>query len=281
MMKTVLSLLVVLSTLPALAQGNQDWAKARLAASPRHGEWVAVKYGNRSVQSFVVYPEVKTKAPAIIVIHEIFGMTDWVQSAADQFAAAGYIAIAPDLLSGMAPNGGRTSDIEPSKVGEAIGKLPPDQITADLNAVADYVTKLPAANGKLAVTGFCWGGGQTFRFATNRSDISLALSFYGPPPPAEDMARIKAKVYGFYAENDARIDAMIYPKGEADMKAAGKFFEGVIYKGAGHGFMRAGEAPPPTDEAIAKNPNAKDAYAANKKAREDAWERIKAILKTI
>ncbi len=277
-MKTVLSMLLVLATLPAAAQ---DWAKARLTSSSRHGEWVDVKYGNRSVHSFVVYPEVKTKAPAIVVIHEIFGMTEWVQGMADQFAEAGYIAIAPDLLSGMGPNGGGTSAIEASKVMEAIGKLPPDQITADLNAVADYVTKLPAASGKLAVTGYCWGGGQTFRFATNRSDVLLALSFYGPPPPAEDMARIKAKVYGFYAENDARIDSMIYPKGEADMKAAGKFFEGVIYKGAGHGFMRAGEGPPPTDEAIAKNPNAKTAYEANKKAREDAWVRLKAILKTI
>jgi carboxymethylenebutenolidase len=275
-MKWVLSTLLVLCTFTAAAQ---DWAKARLTSSPRHGEWVAVKAGNRTVQSFVVYPEVKSKAPAIIVIHEIFGMTEWVQGMADQFAEQGYIAIAPDLLSGMAPNGGRTSDIEPSKVGETIGKLPPDQITADLNAVADYVTKLPSANGKLAVTGFCWGGGQTFRFATNRGDISLALSFYGPPPPTEDMARIKAKVYGFYGENDARIDSMIFPKAEADMKAAGKFFEGTIYKGAGHGFMRVGEGPPPDAAATAKNANAPAMYDANKKAREDAWVKLKALLK--
>ena len=268
-MKTVLSVLLLLSGLPAAAQ---DWAKPRLAKSSRHQEWVQVKNGDRTVQAFVVYPEVKNKAAAVVVIHEIFGMTEWVQGMADQFAEAGYIAIAPDLLSGMAPNGGRTSDIAPDKVGEAISKLPPDQITADLNAVADYVTRLPAANGKLAVAGFCWGGGQTFRFATNRADIIAALSFYGPPPKPEDMTRIKAKVYGFYGENDARIDAMI-PDAEKAMKAAGKFYEPVIYKGAGHGFMRSGEAPPPTD------PAQMPAYDANKQARNDAWVRVKEILK--
>ncbi len=269
-MKIVLSLLLMLSGLPADAA--QDWAKERLAKSSRHQEWVQVKNGDRTVHAFVVYPEVKNKAAAVVVIHEIFGMTEWVQGMADQFAEAGYIAIAPDLLSGMAPNGGRTSDIAPDKVGEAISKLPPDQITADLNAVADYVTRLPAANGKLAVAGFCWGGGQAFRFATNRGAVNAALSFYGPPPRPEDMTRIKARVYGFYGENDARINAMI-PDAEKAMKAEGKFYEPVIYKGAGHGFMRAGEAPPPED--AAKTP----AYEANRQARSDAWVRVREILK--
>src|SRR5882724_9569981 len=151
---------------------TQDWAKQRLTKSPRHQEWVKVKNGNREVSSFVVYPEAKKKATAVIVIHEIFGMSDWVQSLTDQLAEAGYIAIAPDLLSGMGPNGGGTSAlaaVDSNAIGKAIRELPPDQITADLNAVADYVSKLPAANGKVVVAGFCWGGTQTFRFATNRS----------------------------------------------------------------------------------------------------------------
>jgi carboxymethylenebutenolidase len=241
----------------------QDWAKATLAKSPRHGEWVTVKHDGRSVETFVVYPEVKDKRPVVLIIHEIFGMTDWVADLADQVAAAGYIAVAPDLLSGMGPDGGRTSSISADKVMEAIGKLNPDQITADLNAAADYGKKIPASNGKLFVGGFCWGGSQTFRFATNRSDLSAAFVFYGGPPEKDAMARIKAPVYGFFAGNDARIGAMI-PDAIANMKAAGKTFEPVTYDGAGHGFMRAGEAP--------------DANDANKKARDEAWVRWKTLL---
>src|SRR5205814_2624063 len=134
------------------------WAKQAREHSPRHGEWVNVKSGNRVVSAFVVYPEVAKKTTAVVVIHEIFGMSDWVQLTADELAEAGYIAIAPDLLSGMGPKGGGTSEFaDGNAVGKAIRDLPPDQITADLNAVADYVSKLPAANGKVAVAGFCWG----------------------------------------------------------------------------------------------------------------------------
>src|SRR2546429_3184973 len=145
---------------------TQDWAKQRLAKSPRHQEWVKVKNGNREVNSFVVYPEVKKKATAVVVIHEIFGMSDWVQQLTDELAEAGYIAIAPDLLSGLGPKGGGTSDFDSNSVRQAIGALPPDQITGDLNAVADYVSKLPGANGKVVVAGFCWGGTNTIQFCT-------------------------------------------------------------------------------------------------------------------
>src|SRR5207302_10267096 len=199
-----------LSGLFALPSGAaQDWAKAALAKSPRHGEWVTVKHGDRAVETFVVYPESKSKAPVVLVIHEIFGMTDWVQDLADQVAAAGYIAVAPDLLSGMGPNGGRSSDFAEGKTMEAVSHLNPDQVTADLNAAADYALKFPASNGKLFVGGYCWGGSQAFRFATNRGDLAAAFVFYGGPPEKEAMARIKAPVYGFYAGNDARIDATI------------------------------------------------------------------------
>lgn len=268
-------------------QQRQDWARARLAKSPRHQEWVEVKYGNRTVKSFVVYPEVKTKATAVVVIHEIFGMSDWVQALTDELAEAGYIAIAPDLLSGMAPNGGGTDELAASNgVGQAIGKLPPDQITADLNAVADYVSKLPAANGKLAVAGFCWGGSQSFRFATNRPTLKAAFVFYGsapttqPPDPKVDktaLAKIKAPVYGFYAGNDARIGATVPETTEA-MKELKKPYDIVTYEGAGHGFMRAGDAPEPGADA---SQQMRDGYPANKKGRDAAWVRWKELLKKL
>ena len=251
----------------AAALCAQDWARQAVDKSPRHREWVSIKHDGRSVETFIAYPEVSTKAPVVLVIHEIFGMSDWVEMVADEFAAAGYIAVAPDLLSGMAPNGGRTKDVPNGRVGEYIGKLPPEQITADLNAAADYAKKIPAANGHIYVAGFCWGGGQSFRFATNRPDLSAAFVFYGPPPPADAMANIKAPVYGFYGGNDARIDATI-PDAEKNMKAAGKTYEPVTYEGAGHGFMRAGEPamqPPPSE--------------ANRKARDEAWVRLKGIVK--
>jgi carboxymethylenebutenolidase len=257
---TLLTLLVLCAVPLASAQ---DWARAALEKSPRHREWVTIKHDGRSVETFVVYPESKRKTPVVLIIHEIFGMTDWVQDLADQVAAAGYIAVAPDLLSGMGPNGGRSSDFAEGKANEAVSHLNPDQVTADLNAAADYVLKIPASNGKLFVGGFCWGGSQTFRFATNRGDLSAAFVFYGGPPEKDAMARIKAPVYGFFAGNDARIGAMI-PDAMVQMNSAGKTFDIVTYDGAGHGFMRAGEAP--------------DARDADKKARAEAWARWKSLL---
>src|SRR5438105_10148300 len=258
-----LILIAVLIVCGASIASAQDWARATLEKSPRHREWVTVKHDGRSVETFVVYPESKSKTPVVLIIHEIFGMTDWVQDLADQVAEAGYIAVAPDLLSGMGPNGGRSADFPQGKATEAVSHLSPDQVTADLNAVADYGKKLPASNGKLYVGGFCWGGGQTFRFATNRADLSGAFLFYGPPPEKDAMSRIKAPVYGFYGGNDARIDATI-PATKEDMKQAGKTYDPVIYEGAGHGFMRAGEAP--------------DANEPNVKARTEAWARVKQIM---
>jgi carboxymethylenebutenolidase len=247
---------------------SQDWAKARLDKSPRHMEWVKVKRGARDVQSFIVYPEVKEKATAVVVIHEIFGMSDWVRSVADQLAEAGYIAIAPDLLSGMAPGGGGTSDFaERDAITRAVSMLPPDHVTADLNAAVEYVSKLPACNGKVAVAGFCWGGGQSFRAATNNPAVKAAFVFYGTGPGTEEeVARIKCPVYGFYGGSDARVSATI-PRSAELMKKAGKTYEPVTYEGAGHGFMRAGEAP--------------DASEANKKARDEAWVRWKELLKKV
>src|SRR5256885_2417056 len=286
---------------------TQDWAKERLAKSPRHREWLKVKNGNREVNSFIVYPEVNKKATAVVVIHEIFGMSDWVQQMTDELAEAGYIAIAPDLLSGMGPNKGGTADVAAqgnNAIGQAIRALPPDQIAGDLNAVADYVAKLPAANGKVAVGGFCWGGSTTFFFATRRPSLKAAFVFYGSAPSSNAqgqpytvdkaaLEKIGAPVYGFYAENDMRIDATVPPTTDA-MKELKKPYDPVTYAGAGHGFMRAGEPNNPQPAApVVKGDEAADkkaaddyqkaltAYKANRKARDDAWTRLKAILAKI
>jgi carboxymethylenebutenolidase len=258
--------IAVLSCCSAIGTA-QDWAKARLEKSPRHGEWVKLKEEKREVQAFVSYPEIKEKATAVVVIHEIFGLTDWVRLVCDQLAEAGYIAIAPDLLSGRGPKGGGTESFDGEAVRKAIMSLPADQITGDLKAATDYVARLPASNGKVVVAGFCFGGSQAFRFATNSKSIKAAFPFYGTgPEAAADIERIQVPVYGFYAENDARVNATI-AKSKELMKAAGKTYEPVTYDGAGHGFMRAGDAP--------------DASEANKKAKEDAWKRLKELLKKV
>jgi carboxymethylenebutenolidase len=262
-MKTICALIMAAT----FAAGNihaQDWAKARLEKSPRHQEWVKLKHGGREVNCFVTYPEVKDKATAVLVVHEIFGLTDWARSVTDELAEAGYIAIAPDLLWGSVTNGG-TEELAKSggNIGRAIQSLLPDQITADLNAAVEYVSKLPACNGKVVVAGFCWGGSQSFRFAANNKDVKAAFVFYGTPPSKDDMTKIVCPVYGFYAGNDARVTATV-PQATGDMKAVGKTYDAVTYEGAGHGFMRAGEAP--------------DASTANRKAHDDAAKRWKELL---
>jgi carboxymethylenebutenolidase len=261
----------------------QDWAKANLAKSPRHGEYVTIKEANgRALQAWVVYPEVKGKAPVVVMIHEIFGLSDWAREMADELAGAGYIVVEPDLLSGFGPagmdmsaaktggqdapmdhmhmaaanNGSAFVPMQPggtaafpdqSAVTKAVSSLDTNVVTADLDAAADYGKKLPAANGKLFVAGFCWGGGKSFLFATHRKDLGAAMVFYGPPPATDAMKDIVAPVYGFYAGNDARISAMV-PDTTTAMKAAGKTYSPIIYDGAGHGFMRAGEAPDASPE---------------------------------
>jgi carboxymethylenebutenolidase len=267
MRRPLLALLTLFVLLPSLTRANaQDWAKAALEKSPRHREWVPLKHDGRTVNAYVVYPEVKSKVPVVILIHEIFGLSDWAREMADEIAAEGYIVIAPDLLSGFGPNGGG-SDAFPNQEAtvKAVSGLNPDVVNADLDAAANYARTIPASNGKLFVTGFCWGGGKSFLFATHRPDLSAAFVFYGPPPPDAAIANINAPVYGFYAGNDARIGATI-PATITAMKAAGKVYEPVTYDAAGHGFMRAGQDPTNT------NP-------ANTKARDEGFARLTTLLK--
>ena len=256
---------LVLLTQLATSVVAQDWVRERLNNSPRHHEWVTIEHDGRQVEAFLAFPEIEAKALAVVVIHQNRGLGDWVRGVADQLAEAGYLAIAPDLLSGMGPDGGKTSDFPDSDAARsAIYDLDADQVTADLRAIANYIAGLPAANGKLVVVGFCWGGSQTFRFATNHTGLSAAFPFYGTAPTDErDLARIQSPVYGFYGGNDARVNATL-PLTTEQMKDGGKSYDPVIYDGARHGFMSAGEAP--------------DADDANRKAREEAWVRLKSLL---
>ena len=245
-----------------VAQEYKDFGKERLNSSPRHAEWVDLKSGDRTIKAFVVYPERKDKAPAVLVIQEIFGLTDWVRSVCDELAENGVIAIAPDFL-----NGQKFEDADGAR--KAISAVTPEQVKAVLDATADYALKIPACNGTLAVCGFCRGGEWAFTYANENPKLKATYSFYGAAPAeASKVATIRCPVYGFYAENDERVNATI-PKAEELMKAAGKKYEPVIYKGAGHGFMRSGEPA---------NPNMRE---GDKKARDEAWARWKTLLKQL
>jgi carboxymethylenebutenolidase len=243
-----------------VAEQIKDFGRDRLNSSPRHADWVDIKSGERTIKLFVAYPERKEKAPAVIVVSEIFGLTDWVRSLCDELAENGVIAIAPDLHGGQ-----KFEDLDAAR--KATSELKNEQVKADLDAAADFaLTKIPASNGTLAVCGFCWGGGITFAYANENPKLKAAYSFYGTAPDSADKVKnIPCPVYGFYAENDERVNATI-PKAEELMKAAGKRYEPVIYKGAGHGFMRSGEP---------KNPNMRE---ADQKARDQAWARWKTLL---
>jgi carboxymethylenebutenolidase len=264
-MNTPLFILAALAV-PLLAFA-QPAALERLEKSPRHHEWAEVPGHGRPLHVFVVYPEVKGKALAVLVLHENRGLTDWVRATADRLAEAGYIAIAPDLLSGTGPNGGRTKDFANADAARnAIGELKPDAVLADLRAAAAFARELPAANGQLAVVGFCWGGSQTWRLALSGEPLVLACPFYGTAPAQGDFAPLTAPVHGFYGGNDARVNATV-EKTSAAMQASGKKFEPVLYDGAGHAYMRAGEEP--------------DASPANRAAMEKSWTRLLSLLSEV
>jgi carboxymethylenebutenolidase len=201
-----------------------------------HGEWVKYARGTDSIRAYVAYPERKTKAPAVIVIHEIFGLTDWEPTVADRLAKEGFVAIVPDLLSSKHGK----SPANPDEGRKLIGELEPERITADLDATYAYVNGLPAVlKDRVGTIGFCWGGGQSFRYATNNPNLRAAVVCYGPPPDSVAIARIKAPVLGIYGENDERIDATL-PGTVAQMQSAGKTFTQEVYPGTGHGFLKPG-----------------------------------------
>src|SRR5689334_992959 len=201
-----------------------------------HGEWVKIKKGNETIRAYVAYPERKTKAPAVIVIHEIFGLTDWEPTVADRLAKAGYVAIVPDLLSSK--HGKSPADADSGR--KLIGELEPERITADLDATYGYVNALPAVEkDHIGTIGFCWGGGQSFRYSTNNPNLRAVVVCYGPPPDTAAMSRIEAPVLGVYGENDERINSTL-PTVVAAMQSDGKTFNHEVYPGTGHGFLKPG-----------------------------------------
>ena len=244
----------------------QEWAKEKLEKSSRHMEWVDVKRDDRTIKCFVAYPDVKKKATAVVVIHEIFGLSDWARDVCDELAAEGFIAIAPDLLSGKP--GEQTSTYKSvDDVRKAVSSLPREQIIGDLSAVEKYVSALPAANGKLAVAGFCWGGTQTWVAMTHNPELKKGFVFYGTPNASlTEVDRINGPVYGFYGQKDIRVTSTVDDTISA-MKKASKAYTPQIFDDAAHGFMRAGEAP--------------DATAPDKKARTEAWSTMTRALNDI
>lgn len=226
-------------TLPA---GAAD-AVARLNASPRHGEWVTVKTGpNDSVRAWLVYPERRTNAPVVMVIHEIFGLSNWVRAVADQLAADGFIAIAPDLLT--MKNLPQTAAGEPDgqAARAAIGSSADPEHHRRARLVAEYAMKLPAAAPKYGVVGYCWGGGFVWSHAQTYPDVGAGVSYYGSTLEPNLYANIKSPILGLYGSNDARVNATI-PRADSAMKAQNKKYEHKIYEGAGHGFLRAQDQP--------------------------------------
>ena len=255
----IISLMLIGGLMMVGIYAHADAAKEQLENSPRHGEWVKITTeSRREVNAFIVFPEIKENATSVIVIHEIFGLTDWIRQVGDELAKAGFVAICPDFLSGMGPNGGGTDSFGGDNVRRAIRDLDPDQITADLKAVAKYVRDLPATTDTVTVSGFCWGGAQSFRFATNDDSLKAAFVFYGSPPDTAALGKITCPVYGFYGENDNRINSTIESTKEA-AKSAGVTYELVIYSGVGHGFLRRGMAA--------------DASEVQKTVTSEAWER--------
>lgn len=237
----------------------EDAAKARLDASPRHGELInvdSVAGAGKPMRVWIVYPERKEKAPVVVVIHEIFGLTDWIRSVADQLAADGFIAVAPDLLSGKGPNGGGTDAFaDRDATVQAVSGLARDEVIARLDGVRAYALKLPAANGKSASVGFCWGGATSFAYAVTQPSLDAAVVYYGTAPQdLSTLATIKAPVLGLYGGNDARVGATI-PSTEARMKELGKRYEVHTFENAGHGFLRAQDGQD----------------GANRRAAEQAW----------
>ncbi len=238
-------------------------AADRLAKSPRHGEWVVIDgQGGDKIEAYVVYPERKDKAPVVLVVHEIFGLSDWVRSVADQLAADGFIAIAPDFLSGKGPDGkgSRSMTVEQARPINSALKMP--EVAARLDAAAKYGTSLPAATQEYGVVGYCWGGGVVFAYATEQPNLGASVVYYGVSPATETLSKIRAPVLGLYGGDDARVNATI-PAAEAEMKRLGKRYEVEIYAGAGHGFLRQQDG--------------RD--GANLKATQQAWPRTVQFLK--
>ena len=225
-----------------LPAGASD-VTARLAASTRHAEWAMVRVGNDdSVRVWVVYPERRTNAPVIIVVHEIFGLSTWIRGVADQLAADGFIAVAPDFLTGYTgvfhPD---SLPVDSARV--LIRRLDPDQLQRRIDAAARWGMALPAAVQRYGIVGFCWGGSAVFNHAVHTPTLGAGVAYYGAAPEPGRLTTVRAPVLGLYGENDARVNATIAPTDSA-MRGMGKTYQAQIFPGAGHGFLRQQDAAP-------------------------------------
>jgi carboxymethylenebutenolidase len=266
----VLALTLSLAAAPSLVSAqafppDEEGALARLDASPRHGEWVMYDAGDGDmVSAWVVYPERADNAPVVIVIHEIYGLTDWIRSVADQLAADGFIAIAPDLLTGKGPDGGNADSMDRQGRVQAIRSLDRAEVNRRLKAAGSYATSLPAATDQVGVVGYCWGGSSSFLLATDWADLDAAVVYYGSSPATETLSAIQAPVLGLYGGNDNRVNATI-PDASTEMERLGKRYEVEIYDGAGHGFLR----------------NQPGQEGANLRATAQAWPRTVAFFREL
>ena len=254
------------AVLAAGAQGLPPVEAGALAAihsSPRHADWVSIPAGSDKFDAWVVYPERPDKAPVLVLIHEIFGLNDWARATADAYAAQGFLVIAPDLLSGKAPDGkGGSAALGPDAGRLAVSKLDPAKVTSRLDAAARWATSQPSALASYGVVGFCWGGGVSYSWATTQPGLKASVGFYGVAPAPEAIARIQAPVLALYGGSDARVTSTL--EGFRDqMTRLGKRFEAEVYEGAGHAFLRVQDGQ----------------NGANLKAAQAAWPRSVAFLK--
>jgi carboxymethylenebutenolidase len=242
----------------------EETARAVLDKTPRHAEYVDVSYaGGAALKTFVVYPERKDKAPVVIVLHEIFVLSDWIRSVADRLAADGFIAVAPDMISGKGPKGGGSESVaNPDELRALIRGLSEDEVNARVDAVRAWALRLPAASDMTATLGFCWGGLHSFAYAIHRPELDAAVVFYGTNPAPERLRKLKIPVLGLYGGDDARVNTTIDPAA-AEAKKRGKAYEYEIYEGAGHGFLRQQSGR----------------EGANQRATEKAWPRVIQFLK--
>ncbi|MEE2840189.1 MAG: dienelactone hydrolase family protein [Acidobacteriota bacterium] len=260
--------LVVMAVSPVNAlqlslPASDEEARNRLNSSPRHSEWLRIESGGENINAWIVFPERSDPAPVVVVIHEIYGLTDWIRAVTDQLAADGYIAIAPDLLSGKGPKGGGMESVDRDGAVALVRSLEWNEMVSHLNDTARHAMALGAATNSIAVLGFCWGGSSSFAYAGERPDLGAAVVYYGSTPTPQVMTRIQAPVLGLYGEDDARVNRTI-PSAETEMAGLDKNYQNEIYAGAGHGFLRAQGAR----------------EGANLRASEQAWPRTISFLKS-
>jgi carboxymethylenebutenolidase len=213
-------------------------ASSTLDKSTLRSEWVDIPVGNVKVHTKITYPQGTGKFPVVISMSGANGLNDWQQAVGDQLAREGFLVVAPDMHSGLGPNGGNFDSFKfPDEVVRAGSRISADEAMRRYKAAREYALKLPQANGKSASIGFCGGGTRSFNFAAEVPELNAAVVYYGAGPPESQLAKIKAPVLGLYGEIDTRIVSTIPATTEA-MKKLGKSYETHIYKGATHSFLQ-------------------------------------------